>query len=380
MEEIRFAAPDCGDSEVGAVMDAIQSGWIVGGSRLATLEQLFADHCERDFAVGVTSWTTGAFLVLHAWGIGPGDEVIVPSYSFIATANVVRHVGATPVFADIDPATWNLDPEDVRRKITPRTRAIIPVDQIGLPCDIHAFGQIAEEHGLHVLQDAACSLGSHIGGRPVGADAEVAVFSMHARKILTTGEGGMIVTSDGDLAEKLRLLRGQGMTLSDHERHSDKPTRFESYPIVGFNFRLTDIQAAMGVAQFARFPEILETRRRLGDRYMAAFAQHPHIRLPQIAPDAEANWQSFMIGLSADSPVDQIAFMDGLFEYAIPTRRSIMASHLEPAYADQGAQLPHTEHAFAHNVLLPMHNNLTHEQQDFVIASVKAVLGEKSAS
>src|SRR5262249_21459543 len=212
-------------------------------------ERRLAGACGARHGVGVSSWTTGAFLVLRAWGIGPGDEVIVPSLTFIATVNVIRHVGATPVFADVDPATYNLDPEDAARKITQRTRAIMPVDQIGLPCDIDAFNALARPHGLRVLDDAACAFGSRNDGRPVGSLAEVTVFSLHARKVITTGEGGMIVTDDGAFAERLRRLRHQGMSLSDFARHNARPTVFEDYPEIGYNFRITDIQAAIGLAQ-----------------------------------------------------------------------------------------------------------------------------------
>ena len=374
VDPIRFAAPDVTETEADSVTEVLRSGWIVGGSRLQELEGMFAERCGRRLAIGVTSWTTGAFAVLHAWGIGPGDEVIVPSYSFIATANVVRHVGATPVFADIDPDTWNIDPGDVEAKVTNRTRAVIPVDQIGLPCDMEAINDLARKQGLHVLQDAACAVGSVYKGREVGADAEAAVFSMHARKLITTGEGGMIVTDDDAFVSQLRLIRHQGMSISDLERHGSASTRFEEYPIVGYNFRLTDIQAAVGVEQMKRLDSMLERRRTIAGRYQDAFAGHPHIQVPVEPDGCQSNWQSYMIGLRDGAPIMRDAFIEALDAKGIPTRRSIMASHLEPVYDNVPTSLPHTEDAFRRNVLLPIHNNLSADQQDYVIEAVKDAL------
>ena len=283
-DQIAFSRPFFGDAEAQAAAATVRSGWVVSGPRLAEFEQRFAAACGAEHAVGVSSWTTGAFLVLHAWGIGPGDEVIVPSLTFIATVNVIRHVGATPVFADVDAATYNLDPEDAARKITPRTRVIMPVDQIGLPCDIDAFNALARRHGLRVLDDAACAFGSRNDGRPVGSLAEVTVFSLHARKVITTGEGGMIVTDDRAFAERLRRLRHQGMSLSDFFRHNAAPTIFESYPEIGYNFRITDIQAAIGLAQLDRLDEILARRRAVAEQFQRALADHPVFVRPTCRP------------------------------------------------------------------------------------------------
>src|SRR5215813_11681121 len=225
-DPIAFSRPYLDEEEVQAAAAVLRNGWIVGGVRLAAFERRFAELCGAAEGVGVSSWTTGGFLVLHSLGIGPGDEVIVPSLTFIATVNVIRHAGATPVFADVDAATYNIDPADIERKITSRTRAIMPVDQLGLPCDIDAVNEIARRHGLVVLDDAACAFASSNRGRPVGSLAEVTVFSLHARKVVTTGEGGMIVTDDRAFAERLRRLRHQGMSLSDYARHGAAPTVF----------------------------------------------------------------------------------------------------------------------------------------------------------
>jgi perosamine synthetase len=369
-EPIAFSRPYFGEAEAEAAASVIRSGWVVGGPRLAEFERRFAALCSAEHAVGVSSWTTGAFLVLHAWGIGPGDEVIVPSLTFIASVNVIRHVGATPVFAEIDPATYNIDPADVARRITERTRVIMPVDQLGLPCDIDAIRDLARRHGLRVLDDAACAFGSRNYGRPIGSLAEVSVFSLHARKVVTTAEGGMIVTNDSVLAEKLGRLRHQGMSLSDYARHGGPPTQFESYPEIGYNHRITDIQAAIGLVQLDRVNDILARRRAVAASYDAYLAGHPMFIAPHVPAGLEPNWQSYQIRLREGAGRPRNAVMDRLFEMGIPTRRGVMASHLEPPYRQHVPLLPVTEATAASSIQLPMHPGLTPQQQDRVVTAL----------
>jgi perosamine synthetase len=371
-ESIAFSRPFFGEAEAEAAAAAVRSGWVVGGPRLQEFERRFAALCGAEQAVGVSSWTTGAFLVLHAWGFGPGDEVIVPSLTFIASVNVIRHVGATPVFADVDAATLNLDPADAARKITSRTRAIMPVDQLGLPCDIEAFNELARRHSLHILDDAACAFGSRNNGRPVGSLAEVSVFSLHARKIVTTGEGGMIVTDDSAFAERLRRLRHQGMSLSDFVRHNTAPTLFENYPEIGYNFRITDIQAAIGLAQLDRANDALLRRRQAAEYYQRGLTDHPLFIPPRVAPKLTPNWQSYQITLRQSLNVSRNSVMDRLHAMGIPTRRGVMASHLEPPYRSMGVALPNTEMLAAHALQLPMHPALSSGQQDRVLAALEA--------
>jgi perosamine synthetase len=374
--QIAFSRPYLGEEELQAVAAVLRSGWIVGGSRLAAFENRFAELCGAAEAVGVSSWTTGAFLVLHSLGIGPGDEVIVPSLTFIASVNVIRHVGATPVFADVDPATYNIDPADVARKTTERTRAILPVDQIGLPCDIDAINEIAARHGISVIDDAACAFGSRNRNRPVGSLAGVTIFSLHARKVVTTAEGGMIVTNDSALAERLRRLRHQGMSLSDFARHGAPPTAFESYPEIGYNFRISDIQAAIGLAQLDRLEDLLARRRAVAERYQRVLAGHPVFIPPHVPAELLPNWQSYQIALRPDSPVTRNAVMERLHAMGIPTRRGVMASHLELPYRAMGAVLPNTEIIAATTLQLPMHPALSLVQQDRVLAALDAVVAE----
>jgi perosamine synthetase len=370
-DPIAFARPSVGEAEAEAAAEAVRSAWIVGGPRLQEFERRFAAHCGAAHAVGVSSWTTGAFLVLHAWGIGQGDEVIVPSLTFIASVNVVRHAGATPVFAEIDPRTFNIDPVDAAKKITRRTRAIIPIDQIGLPCDIDAINDLARRHGLRVLDDAACAFAARNRGRAVGSLAEVSVFSLHARKVVTCGEGGMIVTDDAALAERLRMLRHQGMSLSDFARHAMRPTVFESYPEIGYNHRITDIQAAIGLRQLDRLDELLARRRETADAYNAALANNPVLAPPFVPEGLTPNWQSYQVALRPGAALTRNEAMDRLFDRDIPTRRGVMASHLEPPYRDLAAALPVTEAVAASTLQLPMHASLSPAHISRVIAALE---------
>ena len=371
-EPIAFSRPCFGEAEAEAAATVVRSGWVVGGPRLAEFERRFARLCDADHAIGVSSWTTGAFLVLHAWGIGPGDEVIVPSLTFIASVNVIRHVGAKPVFAEIDPATYNIDPADAARRITEHTRVIMPVDQLGLPCDIDAIGDLAHRHGLRVLDDAACAFGSFNEGRPVGALADATVFSLHARKVVTTAEGGMITTDDAELAEHLRRLRHQGMSLSDYTRHGGPPTRFENYPEIGYNHRITDIQAAIGLAQLDRLDDMLERRCAVAARYGAYLSGHPFLIAPHVPAGLLPNWQSYQIRLR-EGGWSRNEVLDRLFELGIPTRRGVMASHLEPPYRRDATRLPRTESTAASTLQLPMHPELTPEHQDRVLTALDAI-------
>jgi perosamine synthetase len=374
-DAIAFARPSLGEAEAEAAAETVRSGWVVGGPRLQEFERRFAELCGATHAVGVSSWTTGAFLVLHAWGIGPGDEVIVPSLTFIASVNVVRHVGATPVFAEIDPRTFNVDPADVAQKITPRTRAVMPIDQIGLPCDIDAINDLARQHGLRVLDDAACAFAARNRGRPVGSLAEIGVFSLHARKVVTCGEGGMIVTDDADFAERLRSLRHQGMSLSDFARHGMRPTVFETYPEIGYNHRITDIQASIGLQQLDRLDELLARRRAVAQRYAAALADHPLLTPPHVPDWAEPNWQSYQVTLRDGAKLARNEIMDRLFDLGVPTRRGVMASHLEPPYRALEAALPVTERVAATSLQLPMHSCLTERQLERIAAALRSLAG-----
>ncbi len=373
LRKIPIARPTLGDEEADAARRAILSGWITQGPEVAAFEEEFAACVGALHACAVSSCTTALHLALHSLGVGPGDEVITVSHSYIATANAVRYCEATPIFVDIDPRTYNMDPSLLDAAITPRTRAIMPVHQMGLPCDLPAILKIADEHGLPVVEDAACAIGSEIRigerweqiGKPHGA---VACFSFHPRKVITTGDGGMLTTSDPALDRKFRLLRQHAMSIPDTVRHAARSVVFEEYPEVGYNYRMTDIQAAIGRVQLERLPGILTRRRNLASRYYQALTAIPGLSPPANSPDWRPNHQSYPVRVTRDYPLGRDALMQALLERGVSTRRGIMNSHQEPAYAGMGPLiLPHSESARDQTILLPLYDGMAPDDQDYVI-------------
>jgi dTDP-4-amino-4,6-dideoxygalactose transaminase len=365
--QVPFSKPYLRGDEGAAVAEVIATGWVSQGPRVREFEAAFAERVGAPDAVATTNCTTALQLALYAAGVGPGDEVIVPSMSFIATANSVWQNGATPVFADIDPRTYNLDPAAAERAITPRTKAIMPVHQMGLPADMDAFFALADAHGVILVEDAACAIGASYRGRPIGSLGPLACFSLHPRKVITTGEGGMIAVHDAAVADRLRKLRQHAMDVSDLARHAANDVIIESYPERGWNQRMTDMQAALGLCQLEVLDEILAARRRLAIRYTAAIEDMAFLE-PPFEPDyADRTWQSYPVRLTADAPIDRTELMRRLLRDGVPTRRGVMAIHTEPAYAGVAAELPHTEAATRDSLMLPMFAGLTDEQQDHVI-------------
>ena len=273
--------------------------------------------------------------------------------------------------------TFNIDHEDIEHRITPRTRAILPVDQLGMPCEIDHILETAKRHGLLVIQDAACAFASRFRDRPVGADAPITLFSLHARKVVTTAEGGMIVTHDGDLAARLKRLRHQGMSLSDFERHDESPTTFETYPEIGYNFRITDVQAAIGLCQLDRLHDMLARRRSVAERYMAALGNVGPVEMPFVPDHVTPNWQSFQVRMRPGGSVSRNDLMQMLHQQGIATRRGVMASHREAPYRHMNAQLPATERAADECLQLPMHAGMSDSDVDSVIAALQRVDGNQ---
>ncbi|GIJ79395.1 aminotransferase DegT [Micromonospora phaseoli] len=368
--------PRLGEEEAQAAADAVRSGWVAQGPRVARFEQEFAALVGAGHGVAVSSCTTALHLALVVLDVGPGDEVIVPSFSFIATANAVRYVGATPVFADVDLGTGNLTVDTVDAVRTPRTRAVIGVHQGGVPFDVAALREAAGRWGVALVEDAACAAGSTAYGRPAGAGAALAAWSFHPRKLLTTGEGGMVTTDDPAWAARLRRLREHGMNVSAAERHASAQPVLESYLETAFNYRMTDIQAAVGLVQLGRLAELVAQRRALAARYhdlLATIEGLVPVRDPEYG---ETNFQSFWVLIDPEYGVSRDEVLAELAVAGVSARRGIMAAHLEPAYADLApGPLPVTERLTRDSLILPLHHALTEDDQDRVVGVLRKLAG-----
>jgi dTDP-4-amino-4,6-dideoxygalactose transaminase len=342
---------------------------------VAAFESAFAVHQLADHAVAVSSCTTALQLALVVAGVQPGDDVVVPSFSFIATANVTVHVGARPIFADVDPRTGTMTAQDVSAAITPATTAVIAVDQGGVPVDLDAIRAVCDPRGIVVIQDAACGAGSSYRGRPLGAGAEIAAWSFHPRKIITTGEGGMITTSRADWAARARRLREHAMSVSAAQRHTSVLAAPEQYLEVGFNFRMTDLQAAMGIVQLERLDAIVARRRELAAAYAKAIGELPGLRLVADPPWGTTNFQSCWVEVGPGYGWDRDGLLAALADADISARRGIMAAHRQPAYANRdtgGLALPGTEHLTDNTLILPLFHQMSESEQARVIDVLRA--------
>jgi perosamine synthetase len=376
---IPIARPITGEAEALAAQRPILTGWLTQGPEVLAFEQEFAALVGAKHACAVSNCTTALHLALLAVGVKAGDEVITVSHSYIATANAVRYCGAEPVFIDVDAATANMNPELIEPAITARTRAILAVHQIGMPCDIRSIVAIGKKHGLPVVEDAACASGSSYVfngtiepvGRPHG---DAATFSFHPRKVITTGDGGMLTTNNPHFDEQFRLLRQHGMSVNDRARHSAREVVFEDHSVLGYNYRMTDIQAAVGREQLKRLPGIVETRRRLAARYIERLGEIPDLGLPTEPAWARSNWQSFWVELP--SRFEQRAVMQSLLDQGVASRRGIMNAHRELPYANAArTPLPVSERLQDRRIILPLFPQLTDAEQDTVVAALKRALG-----
>ena len=377
---IPITKPALGEEEARAPFDSIKSGWVTQGPKVAEFEKAVAAYVGARHGVATTSCTTGLHLALASLGVGPGDEVIVPSFTFIASANAILYTGATVVFCEIDPRTYNADPADIEKRITKRTKAIMPVDQIGLPCDIGAINEVAKRHGVDVVEDAAPAIGGAYKGRKVGSNAHQTVFSFHPRKVITTGEGGMITTDDDALADKARKLRAHAMSVSDLDRHkADRPI-IEEYHELGFNYRMTDIQASIGLVQIRRLDELLRIRVEKAKRYDRELGRIGGLAVPSVPPYATHTYQSYCLRLTKDARVERDELMARLLRRGIATRRGVMASHLEQVYRDRVGRvaLPVTEDASRTTMLIPLFAAMTDDEQTYVIESLREELDPAS--
>jgi dTDP-4-amino-4,6-dideoxygalactose transaminase len=368
--------PALGEAEALAAADAVRSGWVAQGPRVAAFERAFADQVGADHAVAVSSCTTALQLALILQGLGPGDEVVVPSLSFIATTNAVRYVGATPVFADVEAQTGNLTAATIAAVLTPRTRAVILVHQGGMPADVDAVTALTAPRGIEVVQDAACAIGSTYRSRPVAAGAPVAAWSFHPRKLITTGEGGMLTLQAPQAAARARRLREHGMSVSAADRAASGSVVLEQYLEVGFNFRMTDIQAAVGLVQLGRLSALIAERRALASRYRELLGDLDEMFLPSDPPYGTSNFQSFVVRLGPDFPMARNDVLEWLGERGISARRGIMAAHLEPAWVDHPrVDLPVTEQLTHHSLILPLYCGLSTSDQDRVVSALRQAAG-----
>jgi dTDP-4-amino-4,6-dideoxygalactose transaminase len=367
------------EREAQAAARPILAGWVTQGPEVAAFERDFAECVGAAHACAVSSCTAALHLALRAVGVGPEDEVITASHSFIATANSVRYCGATPVFVDIERATFNMNPDLIEAAISRRTRAILCVHQMGMPCNMAEILAIARRHSLPVVEDAACAIGSRLlwsgawqnVGKPHG---DVACFSFHPRKLVTTGDGGMLTTASAALDRQFRLWRQHSMSVPDAVRHQSDRVTFECYAELGFNYRMTDIQAAVGREQLRRLPEIVVRRRELAERYRNLLADVPGLITPAEPAFAHTNWQSYCVRLPEGA--GQRAVMQSMLDSGVATRRGIMCAHREPAYVGTGSQprLPESEEAQDRAIILPLFHQLTEAEQDRVAAALKHAL------
>ncbi|TMG38744.1 MAG: DegT/DnrJ/EryC1/StrS family aminotransferase [Chloroflexi bacterium] len=377
---VPITKPALGEAEARAPFDSIKSGWVTQGPKVAEFEKAVAAYVGAKHGVATTSCTTGLHLALTTAGIGQGDEVIVPSFTFIASANAILYTGATAVFCEIDPRTFNVDPNDVEKRMTKKTKAIMPIDQIGLGCDIDAINAIAKKHGLDVVEDAAPAIGEDYKGRKVGSNAHQTVFSFHPRKVITTGEGGMITTDDDALAERARKLRAHAMSVSDLDRHRSDRVILEEYHELGFNYRMTDIQASIGLVQIRRLDELLRIRVEKANRYDRELGRIGGLAVPSVPPYATHTYQSYCLRLTKDAHVERDELMARLLRRGIATRRGVMASHLEQVYRDRVGRvaLPVTEDASRTTMLIPLFAAMTDDEQTYVIESLREELDPAS--
>jgi perosamine synthetase len=360
--------------EALALAEVVASGWVAQGPRAADFERALAAKVGTRHGVAASSGTAALHLALSVLDLGPGDEVVVPSLSYIATANAPRPLGATPVFADVDAATLNLTAATIEPVLTPATRAVLVVHQAGTPADLDAIHALCDPRGIEVVEDAACALGAEHRGTPIGGNGRLVAFSFHPRKVITTGEGGMVTTADDAWCDRMRRLRDHGADVSAWARHASSTT-VEQYVEPGFNFRLSDLLAAVGLVQLDRLDAIVSRRRELAAAYREHLRDLPLRHVVGDPPWGRANYQSFWVELAPDAPMARDDVLARLFDAGVLARRGIMAAHLEPAFADmQHGPLPVTERLTARSLILPLFHSMTELEQLRVVDALRAAL------
>lgn len=380
-EFLPFALPEIGEEEIAEVCNALRSGWVTTGPKTQQFEKDFADYLESGIeAIAVNSATAGLHLALEAIGIQPGDEVITTTLTFTATSEVIRYLGAHPVFVDIDPVTLNIDVEAIRCAITPKTRAIMPVHYAGLACDMDAIINLAREHKLKVVEDAAHAFPTHYKGRLVGTlDTDVTVFSFYANKTMTTGEGGMVVTRDAEIAKRVKIMRIHGISRDAFDRFVSKtPAWFYEVVAPGFKYNLTDIASALGIHQLRKIDRFLERRQQLAKRYFEELADLPLI-LPADAIDGGVHaWHLYVVRLRKDARLGRDELIQKLSDHGIGTSVHYIPLHRQPYWRDtyhlQPEQFPKADAAYQAMLSLPLYTKMTNEDQTRVIRVLRELL------
>lgn len=373
---IPIAKPYLNKEEAQSAYDTILTGWVTQGPRVQEFEEKFAQYVGSKYAVAVSNCTTALHLAMIVAGIKENDEVICPSMSYVATANCIRYVGAKVVFAEVNPVTYNIDIEDVRKKITSHTKAILIVHQIGMPADIDAFKALCKEKNLILIEDAACAVGSAYKGKKIGSHSDLVCFSFHPRKVITTGDGGMITTNNEAYRDRIKLLRQHAMSVNDRIRHESSTIIFEDHIELGYNYRMTDIQAAVGIKQLEKLDFIVAERRKIAYQYHEAFKSIESIRLPLEEEGYFSNYQSYSIYLKSGCKISRNDLMQALLDAGISSRRGIVTTHRETAYRTYASEvsLPVSEDASDRSIIIPLYYPMNPDDLEKVISTFKTLL------
>lgn len=374
---IHIAKPDTGDEEWQALREPLQTGWLTQGPKVAAFEKAFAARHGVKHAIATTSCTTALHLILAAMDIGPGDEVIVPSFTWIATANVVLYCGATPVFVDIDARTFNMDPSKVTAKLSKRTKAIIAVHLFGLCADIDAIAAAAP--GIPIIEDAACAAGAAYKGRHAGTLGLAAAFSFHPRKSITTGEGGMVTTADDRLARRATMLRNHGADIPEEVRHvAPKPYLLSDFHLLGFNYRMTDLQGALGLVQLAKMDRYIAQRQQWAEYYERELAETEWLRTPTVPAGWVHGWQSYVCYVDeTKAPAPRNAIMERLMAAGINTRPGTHAVHMLEYYRSRFGlrpeDLPASRDCDQQSMAIPLHNRMLAEDFEHIVRILRSI-------